>query len=207
MVGLPSLAELLPILSSVRRRRARRCARPPPPAPARGDRGGLSASCSRTLLPEPRVAILFVTAAAGAAAYAILRPARLDGAAARRATSCRARALELPDEHGGDRGPRDRGRRSRPSISATYAIDAETYAVSFVLLGLMRRMPPPANASARARRVVEGFATHGAGPSCSAPTRSTSPRCCSGCRLRSSRVAEELGGLGVSAFYAAPSIG
>ena len=73
--------------------------------------------------------------------------------------------------------------------AVTYSIDFVTFAASLVALWVMRAVPPPSGAdrpsSALHRR--RACATRGAGRSCWARTSSTSTRCSSGCRWRSSR--------------------
>ncbi len=217
IVGLISLAELLPILlvsfvggalaDARDRRRLVQLAE---------IGGGLSAGLllANALLSEPRVAILFVAAAVGAAAYAILRPAldsmvprlverdELQGASALASFRMNTAAIA---------GPAIAGVLiATVGISATYAIDAGTYAVSFVLLGVMRRMPPPENAERPSlRRVVEGLRYARSRPELLGTYTVDIVAMLFGMPIALfPAFAEEFGGPGVlGLLYAAPSIG
>lgn len=165
IVGLVSLAELLPILvvalvggafsDAVDRRRLVQVAE---------IGGGLSAGLllANSLLAEPRVWLLFVAAAGGAAFYAVLRPAidpmmprlvdrdEIPGATALEHFRTNTAAIAAPAVAG--------LLIASVGVPVTYAIDAGTYAVSLLFLSLMRRMPPPEDADRPSLRgVIEGI--------------------------------------------------
>ena len=194
-VGLIALAELVPILAmafvggaladAIDRRRM-----------VLLSELGMMASAGmllfNSLLPDPKLWVLFVVAGLTAGFYGIQRPS-LDALTPRlveREELAAASALaSFRGTFGALVGPALAGGLiAAIGLPATYGFDIATYAISLVFfLVLMRAVPPPPEAEQPSLRgIVEGLQYARRRRSCSAPTSSTWPRCSSGFRRRSS---------------------
>jgi MFS family permease len=165
LVGLLGLAELAPLLvtalvggalaDAVDRRRMVRFAEL-----------GLSLAAGvlllNALLPEPRLWVLFVVAAAMAGFDGIQRPS-LDAMTPRLVERHELPAASALDSFRGNigmiAGPAVAGIViATAGLSVTYAIDLGTFVFSLAMLTLMRAVPPPSEAEPPSlRRIVEGL--------------------------------------------------
>lgn len=217
VVGLLSLAELLPLLGTAilggaladafdRRRMVQL------------SELGL-ALCSgvlvvNALLPSPQLWVLFAVAMAMAALDGIQRPS-LDAMIPRLVERHELTAASALDSFRGNigmvAGPAAAGVLiAVAGLPATYAIDTATFGASLLALALMRSVPPPADAERPSlRRIVEGFRYARSRPELVGTYGVDMIAMFFGMPMALfPAFAEELGGAGaLGLLYAAPSVG